>query len=205
MNKNMISVSKAAERYFRCYEAHCVKSDLDTLFHLLNALHSLNDKLLKSYKINFYEVNEFVALQALRNLFHHKEELLNEVRLINVKGLQLISDIRFLCLIPRELVEQSISEIPIKRRVKEEPIIRSVLKWYGGVVNINPCLFNFSVHVFEILKPLDLELTSPEYVMFKTSYDHEARNGLSHFIDGNISTHAGSINEMLSTLFANVD
>jgi hypothetical protein len=39
----------AAERYFRAYHRHCTRPDEDSLFDLLNALHSLNDKLSKSF------------------------------------------------------------------------------------------------------------------------------------------------------------
>jgi hypothetical protein len=66
------SSKTAAERYFRLYHCHCVEPDQDTLFSLLNAAHSLNDRLSKELKVDFYSCNEFVPLQALRNLFHHQ-------------------------------------------------------------------------------------------------------------------------------------
>ena len=205
MNPNSNGVASAADRYFRCYEAHCVKPDVDTLFNLLNALHSLNDKLQKFCKADFFTVKEFIALQALRNLFHHKEELLSEIRVVAAQDLPpLLTDLLFLCLVPRSLVEQAIAEIGDNRRVQNEPVIRSVLKWYRNVVNINPCIFNFSVHVFEKFETLGLNLTSTAYESFKNSYEFELQNGHSHFISGDISCHAGSVDAALSTVFADV-
>lgn len=205
MITNSNSVTSAADRYFRSYEAHCVQPDVDTLFNLLNALHSLHDKLQKFCAVDFFAVNEFVALQALRNLFHHKEELLSEVRVVATQDLPpLITDSLFLCLIPRSLVELAIAEIGDKRRVQDEPVIRAVLKWYGNVVNINPCILNFSVHVFEKCEELGLDLTSRAYEFLKSSYEFEAENEYSHFITGDISCHAGSVDAVISTVFVDV-
>lgn len=201
---NINAAEHAANRYFRCYEAHCIKPDVDTLFNLLNALHSLNDKLQKSCNVDFFAVKEFVALQALRNLFHHKGELLNEIRMIDRQDFNLITDLNFLCLVPRNLVEEAITEIPKKRKAEDEPIIKSVLKWYKSVVNINPCIFNFSVHVFEKCKELEFDLTSTGYEMLKQSYEFELQNGYSHFVTGEISCHVGDIDTVLSKAFTDV-
>jgi hypothetical protein len=204
-SNGLITIASAADRYFRCYAAHCVKPDIDTLFNLLNALHSLNDKMRKSCEDDFFSVKEFVALQALRNLFHHKEELLSEMRVVAAQILPpLTTDLLFLCLVPRSLVEQAIAEIGEKRKAQDELTIRSILKWYGNVVNINPCIFNFSVYVFEKSESLGLALTSTAYQSFKESYDFESTNGHSHFVSGDISCHVGSVDEVLSKVFADV-
>lgn len=195
---------QAADRYFRCYEAHCVKPDADTLFNLLNALHSLNDKLQRSCDANLFAVHEFVALQALRNLFHHKGELLSEIRMAMSHDLLLVTDLEFLCLVPRSLVEEAISEIPKKRKSEDEPIVISVFKWYTNVVNINPCIFNFTVHVFEKCKELGFNLISGGYEMLKESYEFEVQNGHPHFITGDISCSVGSVDAVISTVFADV-
>lgn len=198
------SPEHAADRYFRCYEAHCVKPDEDTLFNLLNALHSLNDKLQKSCDVDFFAVHEFVALQALRNLFHHKGELLSEIRMVVPQDFLLITDLGFLCLVPRNLAEEAIAEIPKKWKAEDEPIVRSVFKWYKNVVNINPCIFNFSVHVFEKCEELGFDLTSSGYEMLKESYEFEVQNGYPHFVTGDISCHVGNIDAVISTVFADV-
>ncbi len=195
----------ASERVFRLYHSHCISPDLDTLFNLLNAIHSLNDKLTKAKLFNFFDMDEFIALKALRNVFHHQEELLNELRLIPVQKLPPITtDLLYLCLVPSELVDKSIETIPKKYRVSEEPIIRSTLGWYGEVVNINPCVFNFMVKLYEAISNTEIELTGDEYLDFDNFYKFEADNGHSHFITGVISCHAGSVNVVLEKAFANV-
>jgi len=176
----MKTIVSAGERVFRLYHLHCVSPDLDTLFNLLNSIHSLNDKLEKSKLGDFFGIHEFVALKAIRNLFHHQEELVNELRIIPTDELPPITtDLMFLCLIPTKLVEQAISAIPNKYRREEEQIIQSVLGWYGEVVNINPCIFNFMVKVYEF----------------------ETENNYSHYITGGISCLAGSVEEVLKKAF----
>lgn len=201
----MKSCQAAGERFFRVYHKHCVKPDKDTLFNLLNSTHGLNDKVRKATGGHFFGCNEFIALKALRNLFHHEVELVNEVRIIPVEKLPLLStDSPFLCLVPRDLVLQSFAQLERKRRVHEEGIIRSTLKWYGNVVNINPCLFNFAVHVFEKLKTLGVQVGGDEYAEFQASYEFEDEAGHSHFIAGDIICHAGSVEQVLAVAFENV-
>jgi hypothetical protein len=74
----MESSQAAAERFFRFYHRYCIEPDQDTLFNLLNSIHSLNDRLKKATGEHFYECYEFLTLKALRNLFHHEAELVNE-------------------------------------------------------------------------------------------------------------------------------
>ena len=199
------ATASAADRFFRAYEIHCVAPNADSLFNLLNALHSLNDKMIKEHKNNFFDLKEFVALQTLRNLFHHQSELLNDVRIIPVAKLPPITtDLLFLCLTSRALVEKAIDGIPKKRKPKDELMTRKSLKWYGNVVNINPCIFNFAVHVYEKMKSLKIDLESEAHAVFQESYDFEKHAGHSHFISGDIACHAGSVTTVLEIAFTNV-
>ncbi|MBT1072743.1 hypothetical protein [Pelotalea chapellei] len=201
---SMTTCKFAGERFFRLYHRHCVSPDDDTLFSLLDAIHSLNDKLQKATSDNFFECHEFIALKALRNLFHHGAELINEVRPISVASLPISTDLMFLCLVPRSLVLQSIERLDKKRRVQDEAIIRSTLKWYGNVVNINPCLFNFAVHAFEKLRAIGFKFEGDEYAEFEHSYQFEEEGGHSHFVTGDISCLAGNVEEVLSVAFADI-
>jgi len=195
----------AAERFFRCYERHCVAPDKDSLFNLLNSAHSLNDKMKSELSSDFFDVNEFVAIKALRNLFHHKEELLHEVRAIAAQDIPpIISDLLFLCLVPRSLVEEAISGVAQKYKTREEAIIRKTFQWHENVVNINPCIFNFAVHVYEKTKEIGLSLSSDEYMNIENSYLFEEQNGYSHFITGQLSCRVGDIEAVLKTVFADV-
>lgn len=201
---NGLSVS-AAERFFRAYNIHCVTPDRDSLFNLLNAAHSLNDRLRKEFNADFFSLKEFIAIKALRNLFHHQDELLSGVRLVAAVNIPaIVTDLLFLCVVRKSLVERAIAGIDVKRRSQQEPLVRAALKWYGDVVNINPCIFNFAVHVHERVMELDLELDCPAYTKIQESYDFEERNGHAHFVSGNISCHAGSVESVLKTLFADV-
>lgn len=207
MNDAATSSSKAAgERYFRLYSRHCLEPNQDTLFALLNAVHSLNDRLSKEVMADFYSCHEFVPLQALRNLFHHKEELTNEVRLIPATDLPPITtDLAFLCLVSRNLVVRAIEQIPKKRQSVDKVIIENTLKWYGPVVNINPCIFNFSVRVYEMFRNLAIELEGSEYEEFSASYECEEEAGHSHLISGEISCHAGSVDLVLAKAFGVIE
>ncbi len=199
------SGASAAERFFRTYEVHCVAPNQDSLFNLLNSAHSLNDRLRKEFKADFFSVKEFAAIKALRNLFHHQDELLSEVQVVAAERLPAIAtDLLFLCLVQRPLVERAIAGISSKYRSEQESLVRAALKWYGNVVNINPCIFNFAVHVHERVKSLGMQLDCPAHAAFKQSYDREERNGHSHFVSGDISCHAGSVEAVLKTVFADV-
>ncbi|MCD9465515.1 MULTISPECIES: hypothetical protein [Photobacterium] len=198
----MKAVIPASERVFRLYHSHCVSPSLDTLFNLLNAIHSLNDKLGKAKLGSFFDIQEFIALKALRNLFHHKEELINELRIIPAQDLPPITtDLLYLCLVPTNLVEKAILAIPNKYLADEEPVIKSVLGWYGEVVNINPCIFNFMVNVYEFLASKKIKLSGDEFLDFADSYEFEAENGHSHYVTGVISCHAGSVDKVLKKAF----
>jgi hypothetical protein len=201
----MESCQAAGERFFRLYHGHCVEPDKDTLFNLLNSIHSLNDRIRKATGEHFFNCNEFVALKALRNLFHHEAELVNEVRIIPVEKVPPLStDLLTLCLVPSRLVLLSFEQLDSKRRAHEEEIVRSTLKWYGNVVNINPCVFNFAVHAFEKLKALGVQIGGNEYAEFQASYEFEEETGHSHFITGDIICRAGSVEDVLAVAFANV-
>jgi hypothetical protein len=195
----------SGERFFRCYSRHCIEPDNDTLFNLLNSIHSLNDRLRKEVQANFFNCPEFICLKALRNLFHHETELIHDVRIITAKKLPpFTTDLLYLCLVPRALVERAIKKIDNKWLRRDEEIIRRTLKWYGDVVNINPCIFNFAVHVYEKYALIGLKLEGDEFKLFRESYEDEEQNGKSHFISGDIACHVGSIDEILKIAYADV-
>jgi hypothetical protein len=135
------TVTAAADGLFRCYAKHCLEPDPDTLFAFLNALHSFNDKLNKSKKGNLFGSVEFIALKALRNLFHHKAELVHEVRVILTADLPPISaDLATACRMDRGLVERALDEDQ-----KEPERFVGAFRWYGAVADIQPCVFNGTV------------------------------------------------------------
>jgi hypothetical protein len=100
------------------------------------------------------------------------------------------------------LVLLSFDLLDSKRRLREEGIIRATLKWYGKVVNVNPCIFNFAVHAFEKLNSIGVNMSGDEYREFQASYEFEEENGYPHFIAGDISCHAGSVAQVIELAFA---
>lgn len=81
------SLNAAIDRFFRSYFNHCVAPDEETLLNLLNALHGLQDKLQKDAGRHLFASGNFIALKALRNLFHHQTELIHDIRIIPVEDL----------------------------------------------------------------------------------------------------------------------
>lgn len=195
----------AAERFFRQYYKHCTDPDRDTLFNFLNAAHSLNDKLLKSHKKGFFDIDEFAAIKALRNIFHHEGELINEVRVIPAHDLPPIStDLLFLCLVPTKLIEQSIESISEKYRKREECVIRSVVHWYGEVANINPCILNFAVKAYELIVREGIQVHGEDFKEIESSYNYEIENGFSHYVSGKIVCGVGDAEEVLRVAFTEI-
>lgn len=110
------TVAAAADRFFRGYHRHCMRPDEDSLFDLLNALHSLNDKLFKFGQGNLFDSAPFVALRALRNLFHHQAELLHDIRLVHVADTPNLSgDLAIVCLLHGDLIQIAADREPANR------------------------------------------------------------------------------------------
>ncbi|MFG1317610.1 hypothetical protein [Xanthobacter autotrophicus] len=198
---NLADVSAASERFFRFYVAHCESPDLDTLFALLQAGHSLNDRLQKGAGLDFFNIPEFTALKCLRNYFHHHEELRHVVSIFPVGDYPIVTDLLYLCLVPRESVMMAIDQIKSQSaKDKARQACQDVFHLYGQVVNINPALFNFVVAAYERLKEANVVLTGVAVEKFEQSYRYEEENGFSHVINGKLETMAGSVDDLLANI-----
>lgn len=197
----MQSAATAAARLFRANEAHSLAPGPDTLFNMLTAMHSLNDKLRKADVPDFEHLEEFVALKALRNFAHHQDEIAANVRVLPSPA---VSDLAFLCLVRCDQVEQAIVTVGQKWRDKTRAACESRFHWYGEAVNINPCLFNFMVHAYEQLVAAGVRLDPASVEAFQTSYQFEVREGHPHLVDGRMAGPAGGIEQMLTTIVANL-
>ncbi|KPH04481.1 hypothetical protein CO657_23570 (plasmid) [Rhizobium acidisoli] len=201
-NENVINASATAERLMRAYHIHCVAPDPDTLFRFLEAAHSANDRLKKSAGVEFIDIPEFIALKCLRNFFHHHDELRHVVRVVPTAGLPILTDLLFMCLAPRDLINEAIVQAPDRFRAQTQAACDFAFHWYGTTVNINPCLFNFVVHAYERLVEASIPISGDEADEYRRSYDFEAQAGQSHFVDGRISTTAGSLDDLLSEIMS---
>jgi len=192
------STLAAVDRYFRKFHQHCVEPSPDTLFELLNALHSLNDKLRAATGKDLFASSNFTALKALRNLFHHETELLHHVKIIPSSNLPMIvTDLLVVCLVEKSLIDQAARG----RQVRDPQIIMGALKWYGEIANIQPCILNCAVDVYETVEGLDLLPISDEFAAFKLSYDYEKAHGIAHYVAGDIMCHASDVAEVLAKIF----
>ena len=125
------------------------------------------------------------------------------MKVIPANDLPAIStDLLFLCVLPSALVQDAIEKVQAKHRVQAAEAMSRTLRWYGSVVNLNPCLFNFSVRAYERLQELSIQLTGAEYEAFDASYKAEEAAGNSHFVTGQIYCHAGSVDEILAKAFS---
>lgn len=196
---DLANVGAASERFFRLYHTHCVSPSRDTLFSLLEAAHSLNDRLKVGAAADFFDVQEFAALKCLRNYFHHNQELRHAVRLIPIGDYPVTTDLMTLCLVPRDNV---VKAIETTKRYQEETrqACQQMFHWYGPVVNINPALFNFVVAAYERLRDREVPLAGDAVDEFEASYSYEEENNLPHVVDGRLATSAGSIDELLTDI-----
>lgn len=198
----LLNVNTAAERFFRLYHAHCVSPDRDTLFSLLEAGHSLNDRLRVSAKLDFFDIPEFSALKCLRNYFHHHQELRHVVRLIPARDYPITTDLMLMCLVPRDAVGAAIDQTMERHRNEARQACENVFHWYGSVVNINPALFNFVVATYERLRDNGVSLAGDAVQEFENSYRYEKENDLPHKVDGRLFTAAGSVDAVLAAIMS---
>ncbi|MCJ8326622.1 MAG: hypothetical protein MJK08_05920 [Campylobacterales bacterium] len=199
----MQNLKSSCERLFRLYYKHNTEPDLDTLYNLLNSIHNLNDIFNKTLKDNFFESDEFIALKALRNLYHHQSEIENEFKIIPFEEVGIIlSDLMYLCIIHKSSVEEAIQNIHHKYRDEHREKINSVFIWYNHVININPAIFNFVVKVYQKMESHSISLLTEEYLEFKNSYDYEIENGYSHFATGNIKCHPNDMGKIYDIGFS---
>lgn len=192
------AATAAADRLFRCYYQHCVGPDEDALFDFLNALHSFSDKIGKLGQPNLHPSQNFHALRALRNLYHHEAELLHAGRMITAADLPVImSDLATLCLIPDDTVDLMLARA---KNENEREAIRSSFRRYGSAANVEPAIFNVMVDVFELLCSKGITPNDATFSCFRDQYNFETLHGHNHRIKGILSAHAGSISEILATL-----
>jgi hypothetical protein len=80
-----------------------------------------------------------------------------------------------------------------REKAEQRDAIREAFKWYGTVVNIQPCVCNGSVDVFEAVQSAGLTPESEAYHEFESSYCSEELHGHAHRVTGDISCAVGSV------------
>lgn len=192
------SLNAAIDRFFRSYFNQLQEPDPDTLLNFLNALYGLNDKLKKQAGRDLFGSANFLALKALRNLFHHHVELVHEIKLIPLDELPpMTTDLMIVCLVPRSLIERAQVEGTERRHQEKVRSAFAAFKWYGNIVNIQPCMFNVAVDVFEAIADLDVDPSSDAYDAFEEAYRLDEQSGRPTRATGDIWCAAGSLKPFL--------
>lgn len=191
MEREVTDIDCLAEikRFFRDYIKFCKSPESDAVREVLASIYSLNDKLQKAKYPNFIDNENFVALKAIRNYAIHEAELYN-----NSKALPLISteaikaDLNILCLLPKITIEK----ICNSSNKKSASAINKVCIFYKKYVDIYPAIFNFGVKLFLYTEEHNLNIKSKEYSNIKNSIEYERKNGLHHFVVGEIKLLDGT-------------
>ncbi|MGZ8340266.1 MAG: hypothetical protein ACXWU9_11855 [Telluria sp.] len=197
-------VTPAIDRVFRTYVQYCTAFNEDSIFQLLTALHSLDDRLNPAHGRVMFKIPEYIALKALRNHFHHGAEVRNTVRFKSLAGTGVSSDLGQVCLISFADAIAAIDGTEKKYRIQAADAIAATFKDWGTVVDINPCVFNCVVKVFETTQALKIPGASEEYAKFKNQYDWESHHGHAHYVTGAVSLHAADVSryaEMMASLY----
>ena len=185
-NQNIIP---AVDRLFRTYYDYVQSASEDTLFPLLNALHSLDDRVATVHGRQFFSMPEYVALKALRNHFHHGGEVKYAVRVKPLSTVRLVSDLRDVCLVSAQDCEAAIKGARKQYQDETAQAFADTTKVYGTVIDINPCIFNVVVRIYEKLGTLGISGEGDAFREFQEQYNWETTNGYSHYVDGGISAH----------------
>jgi hypothetical protein len=163
----------------------------------INPLRSFNDKPNKSKKMNLFGSTEFVALNALCNLFQQEAEIVHEFRFILTRDLPPISaELATACLIDRQLDERA-----VERESKDREQLLGAFRWYGAIANIQPCVFSGAVDVYEAVCSAHLNPDSDAFAMFDRSYRFETENGHAHRVTGSISCLVADVDEVVRKAF----
>ncbi len=187
------NITPAIDRLFRSYVDYTQAASEDTLFPLLTALHSLDDRVEAIHDRQFFDIPEYVALKALRNHFHHGGEVKYALKVKALGRVGLNSDLLHVCLVSDKDCAAAIKGAGKKYQEKTMHAFAQTTRVYGSVVDINPCIFNAVVKIYEKLDSLGYSGVGEAFDLFENQYAWETRNGHSHYVSGSIQTHAANV------------
>lgn len=186
-------VTPAVDRLFRAYEAYCQSWNEDSLFNLLNALHSLEDRLKEHHGRVLLQLSEFVALKALRNYLHHQGEVKSVVHMKPLADKVMYTDLVYACLVSKADCIAAVDGTVERYRASTQEAVAATFRDWGDVVDVNPCIFNCVVKAFEALSRLAETGDSLEYSEFAKQYAWETESGHSHYVSGLVLLHPGDV------------
>lgn len=194
------NITPAIDRLFSYYLNYVESASEDTLFPLLASLHSLDDKLAAVHGHQFFDIPEYLVLKALRNHFHHAEEVQYVLKVKSFKGTCFYTDLAQVCLVSGKDCVAAIEGVNKKHQPGTLHAFESTTRIYGNVVDINPCIFNVLVKIHEKLKALGAFGVSPAFRKFDDQYQWESANGHPHYVTGNIFAHLADKDELTNAM-----
>ena len=193
---------EAVARLCRAYVAFLESPTDDALFNWSNALHSMHDRVPQVMRDGLFKVNEFVAMKALRNHFHHGGEVPHRVKPLKIGDLPLVSELGILCLIDRAAAAEAIQAIFPKFKATEQPMAEKALKWYGQCVDLYPAIFNLMVHFVLLAEQHSVTPDDEAFKRLAAAVQYDKANGYPVTVTGDILCHAGLVDELLKGLVA---
>ncbi|CAC9595159.1 hypothetical protein [uncultured Gammaproteobacteria bacterium] len=199
---------EAVDRFYRLYSKYLESYDSDSLFNLLNSLHSLGDKLKTDNDIDLLKLDEFVTLKTIRNHLHHQTKMRNIFTTIPVDKISGIhTDMVFMCLLYTSDINDSIEEVSNKYRSETKDIINNTVHFYGDVVNISHVIFNMAARLMVLLDKNNIVGISKGYLENYKCMMFDINNGHSITVSGKIYSNIGNVGTideiLLNTLKSN--
>ena len=192
---------ESVDRFYRSYSKYIESYDEDTLFILLNSLHSLNDRLKADHSLDLFDMGEFVVLKAVRNFIHHQDEMSNKLTTFPATKVQSIqTDLAFMCLIMKSDLDEAIEGIPKKYRKDHAEIIESTVHYYGSVVNLGHVIFNMAAKLMVFLDEHGIKGSSEDFIKNHECMRFDIDNGYSITVSGRIYSHVNKVGKVESAL-----
>lgn len=196
---------EAVDRFYRNYSKYLNEYSNDSLYNLLNSLHSLNDKLKSDYQIDLFKMDEFITLKTIRNYLHHKGELVSKLTIVPItEEMSIRTDLAVMCLMTKKELDLTIIEIKnLSHRKEQQEKIYNTVHLYGDVVNIAHVIFNMAAKLMEFLSGHNIKGKSKEYDENYECYLFDTNNGYSITIDGKLYggiSFSGDIGNILMSL-----
>lgn len=192
---------ESVDRFYRSYSKYIESYDEDTLFILLNSLHSLNDRLKTDHSLDLFDIEEFVVLKAVRNYIHHQDEMSNKLTSFpatKIKPIQ--TDLMLMCLIMKSDLDEAIEGIHKKHRMAHKEIIESTVHYYGSVVNLGPVIFNMAAKLMVFLDKHNIKGSSEDFIKNYECMRFDIDNGHSITVSGRIYSHVNNVGKVEGSL-----
>ncbi len=191
------------KRFFKYYYAYCQSPEPDSVREVLASIYSVNDKVRKAGYPNFFRSNEFLAIKAIRNYAIHQSEIYNKAKALPIASkVPINAELKILCLLPKDVVDAIFESTDLKNQAA----IESTCVFYKKYVDIYPCIFNFGVQLFLYTENNSLEISSNEYLEFKSSVEYERKHNYPHQVTGGFSLpQGGNIDEFIDNCLQSIE